>query len=152
MRDRLAKFGTFAGIDANGQGKAENSAFWASITTLPPMGQRDQWISAREIPAVGSPGGRTLAAVQTFFARPEWQSILSQTSLSLINNCEIEIKDPIKGSTGSEAVIGVGTAGTGDDALVWHDTDKPANARWAVASIANQYPGVAPFTVLLPGN
>ena len=152
MRDTLAKFGTFAAIDANGQGRAANSKFWASITTLPPMGQRDQWISAREIPAVGSPGGRTLADVQTFFARPEWQSILSQIGLSLINNCEIEIKDPIKGSTGSEAVTGVGSAGTGDDALVWHDTDKPANARWAVASIVNQYPGAAPFTVLLPGN
>jgi hypothetical protein len=42
MGDPIARFGTFVGIDANGQGKANDAAFWASITSAP--------LDSREIP------------------------------------------------------------------------------------------------------
>ena len=75
-----------------------------------------------------------------------------RTKFCLINNCELEVVNPIKGSTGSEAVTGVGTEGTGDDALVWDETVEPHNARWKYSVMANAHPNKSPLSVFLVGN
>lgn len=155
LKTPTKRFGTFAGIDSNISGYSAstgNQYFWDSIISAPPWAQRDAVVPIREINTVGDIGGSGLAGTDTFSKRAEWLKIWGETKFSIINNCELEVVDPIKGGTGSQTVTGVGTIGTGDDGLIWSDTTKPTNARWRLSVIANRYPGAFPLSTFMVGN
>jgi hypothetical protein len=153
MRDRVTKFGSFGGIDANcGNYAGGNNDWLASLEGAPAWGHRDAIVGARELVNTGQSTASGLTAVGNLHAQPRLRAILDAAGFSFINNYELETVDPIKGTTGSDAVVGVGTEGTGDDALVWNASAKPLNARWKSSVMANAYPNKTPLSVYLVGN
>jgi hypothetical protein len=153
MRDRVAKFGSFGGIDANcGNYAGENSSWLTSLESAPAWGHRDAIVGTRELVNTNQTTASGLTAVGSLYAQSRLRAILDAAGFSFINNCEIETVDPVKGKTGNDAVIGVGTEGTGDDALVWDASAKPLNARWKFSVMANAYPNKTPLSVYLVGN
>ena len=153
MKTITERFGTFVGIDANGAVYANgNSAWLSSLEEMNALAQRDAFVGIRELTNGVDTSCTGLTRVGDLYAHPRLRAMLDEAGFGFVNNCEGAVVNPVKGTTGLDSVIGVGTIGAGDDALVWHETDKPNNARWKYSVMANAFPNKFPLSIFLVGN
>jgi hypothetical protein len=151
MKTVTAKFGALTGFETKYGVITGGDAFWNNFETFPASGHRCMYIGRRRLanPTVSTDSG--LTDIANFYANPRALGLMSKSRMGSDLHVEIVTVDPDT-STGSASVTGVGTVGTGDDAVVWSDADKPKNARWKLSVIANIFPGKLPLSVVVPGN
>lgn len=146
------KFGAMFGCHSEPGSESGGDAFWNNYTSGPPWTHRVKFVDIRGIPNTGVSTDPGLATLTTFAERAEALALFDECKFSGTNNISVTTVDPIKGGAGAPTVTGVGTVGTGDDALCWHSVDKPENARWKAAVIANYSPNLFPISMFMPGN
>lgn len=119
---------------------------------MAPVAQRDAFVGLRELTDGVSTSSSGLTGIGQLYVQPRLRAMLDSAGFGFINNCEGETVNPVKGTTGVDSVTGVGSIGVGDDALVWHETEKPNNARWKYSVMANAYPNKLPLSIFVVGN
>lgn len=97
MKTIPQRFGTFAGIDANGSlYTAGNSEWLSSLEEMAPVAQRDAFVGLRELTDGVSTSSSGLTGIGQLYVQPRLRAMLDSAGFGFINNCEGE-RQPSQG-------------------------------------------------------